>query len=71
MFRARKRLVFSRCPKVGPVAFSDNPFRALRTHKAPDLRDICDARFIIELPRLDESLRVYDAPITVLLVRTE
>ena len=70
LFGARKVLVFSRCPRVGPVAFSDNPFRALGM-EAPDLRDICDARFIIRLPRLDESLRVYDAPTTVLLVRTE
>jgi hypothetical protein len=67
LFEEREALVFSRCPRIGWVAFSDDPFRAYREYDVPSMGDYCDAEFVIKLPRLDESFRVYDAPTTVIL----
>jgi hypothetical protein len=68
LFEEREALVFSRCPRIGWVAFSDDPFRGFRKHDVPSMGDYCDAEFVIRLPRLDESFRVYDAPTTVILL---
>ncbi len=68
LFEEREALVFSRCPMIGPIALSDYPFQGFFAGQSPTVREICDADYVIRLPRLDESFRVYDAPVTVVLV---
>ncbi len=71
LFRERRVLVFSRCPRIGGLALSDDPFQGLGGRGIPNVREYCDANRVFRLPRLDESFRVYDAPITILLVRDD
>ena len=58
--------VFTRCPVVGPFALTDDPLSDAALPSPGDmLAERCGVRWAIRLPRLDESFRVYDAPLTV------
>ncbi|MGC9346652.1 MAG: ArnT family glycosyltransferase [Anaerolineae bacterium] len=72
LLSTRNVQLFTRCPRVGPLAITDDPLRAagLVTSpvRIPPLTERCGARWALRLPRLDESYRVYDAPLTLLLL---
>ncbi len=59
--------VYTRCPRIGPVAFSDDPLRDAGLDVGLTVAQICGTRWAVRLPHLDESFRVYDAPLTLLL----
>jgi hypothetical protein len=63
----RRVEVFTRCPRLGPVAISDDPLSDAHLGMGATLAEICGTRWAVRLPRLDESFRVYDAPLTLLL----
>ncbi len=62
LFKEREAIVFSRCPRIGPVAFSDDPVLDAGLPVPVSLRARCGTPYVIRLPHLDESFRVYDAP---------
>ncbi|MGC9399734.1 MAG: hypothetical protein ACP5HM_11425 [Anaerolineae bacterium] len=62
-------VAFARCPRLGPLALSDDPLADVGLPVSRSLAARCGARWALRLPRLDESFRVYDAPLTLLLVR--
>lgn len=69
VFQERQVLAFGRCPRVGPVALSDDPLAAAGLPLPLSLAERCGAPFVLRLPRLDESFRVYDAPTVLLALR--
>jgi hypothetical protein len=71
LFRNRIVHVFTRCPKIGKLALSDDPLQGLGSRRSPSVGTYCDAKWVLRLPRIDESFRVYEAPVTVILVRTD
>ncbi|MBN1873446.1 MAG: glycosyltransferase family 39 protein [Anaerolineae bacterium] len=73
-FAQRERIIFTRCPRLGPIAFVDDPLWDITKNQVlPDtavsLANRCDIPFVLRLPRLDESFRVYDAPLVIILVK--
>ncbi len=67
--RERNSEVFTRCPRIGPVAFGDHPLQDAGLSTDLTVAQMCGTRWAVRLPRLDESYRVYDAPLTLLLWR--
>ena len=65
--RTRRVEAFARCPRLGPVAITDDPLSDAHLDVGLTLAEICGTRWALRLPRLDESYRVYDAPLTLLL----
>ncbi len=60
---------FARCPRLGPVALADDPLAEAGLPVALSLAERCGMPYALRLPRLDESFRVYDAPVVLLLLR--
>lgn len=64
--------LFTRCPRIGPLAITDDPLHATglvaTLQSETSLAERCGTRWVLQLPRLDESYRVYDAPLTLLLL---
>jgi hypothetical protein len=69
MLEEREVVAFARCPHLGPLALTDDPLADAGLPVPLSLAARCDTRWALRLPRLDESFRVYDAPLTLLLVR--
>ncbi len=65
----REVRAFGRCPRLGPVALSDDPLRDAGLPASLSLAERCGTPYALRLPRLDESFRVYDAPAVVLLLK--
>ncbi len=65
----RKVRVFARCARLGPLALSDDPFSDAGLPAPVNLAERCGTRWALRLPRLDESFRVYDAPLTIVFYR--
>lgn len=65
----RRMEAFTRCPHIGPLAFSDNPLSDARLSASLTLAELCGTRWVVRLPRLDESYRVYDSPLALVLWR--
>ena len=63
----REAYVFTRCPVLGPVALTDDPLADAGFPARFSLAERCGTRYALRLPRLDESFRVYDAPLTLIL----
>ncbi|MBN1262255.1 MAG: glycosyltransferase family 39 protein [Anaerolineae bacterium] len=66
LFASRHPVMFQRCPRVGPVAITDDPLADAGLDSGTSLAVRCGARYAVRFPRLDESFRVYDAPLVVL-----
>ncbi len=67
MLNERETVAFGRCPRLGPLALTDDPLADAGLTPPLSLADRCGTRYALRLPHLDESFRVYDAP-PVLLV---
>ncbi len=67
----REALVFTQCPQFGPISFSDDVLFNNNFPEIDTLIERCHTRFVLRLPQLDESFRVYDAPIVILLFQTQ
>jgi len=63
----REVYVFTRCPVIGPVAMTDDPLADAGFPVPSSLAERCGTKYALRLPRLDESFRVYDAPLTLIL----
>ncbi len=59
---------FARCPHIGPLALTDDPLRDAGLPQPASLASRCGTPFALRLPHLDESFRVYDAPMTFVLL---
>jgi hypothetical protein len=66
--RAREVIAFGRCPRLGPLALSDDPLADSGLPTPISLAERCGTPYALRLPALDESFRVYDAPTTLLLL---
>ena len=66
--RAREVIAFGRCPRLGPLALSDDPLADSGLPVTISLAERCGTPYALRLPALDESFRVYDAPTTLLLM---
>ena len=62
-------VAFGRCPRIGPLALSDDPLADAGLPSPLTLEERCGTRYALRLPRLDESFRVYDAPVVLLIRR--
>ena len=69
LLEEREIVAFARCPRLGPLALTDDPLADAGLPTSQTLAARCGTRWALRLPRLDESFRVYDAPLTLLLVR--
>lgn len=69
LFAEREVLVFSRCPGWGPLAVSDDVLADAGIVAELPLSARCAVPFVLRLPRLDESFRVYDSPVVILLLK--
>ncbi len=69
LLEEREVVAFVRCPRLGPLALTDDPPADADLPPPDSLAARCGARWALRLPGLDESFRVYDAPLTLLLVR--
>ena len=67
----RDTLVFTRCPRLGPLALSDDPLADAGLPVPMTLAERCGTPYALRLPRLDESFRVYDAPLVLLSLKRE
>jgi len=67
----RDTLAFTRCPRLGPLAFSDDPLADAGLPVPVTLAERCGTPYVLRLPRLDESFRVYDAPLVLLSLKRE
>jgi hypothetical protein len=65
----REALVFARCPRLGPIALTDDPLADAGLPVPISLPACCGTPYTLRLPRLDESFRVYDAPTVWVFVR--
>ncbi|MFP4395435.1 MAG: hypothetical protein ACLFTI_09245 [Anaerolineales bacterium] len=66
--RAREVIAFGRCPRLGPLALSDDPLADSGLPVTISLAERCGTPYALRFPALDESFRVYDAPTTLLLL---
>ncbi|MGC9396949.1 MAG: hypothetical protein ACP5J4_19055, partial [Anaerolineae bacterium] len=64
----REVIAFGRCPRVGPLALTDDPLADAGLTSPLSLAERCGTPYALRLPHLDESFRVYDAPPVLLLV---
>lgn len=69
LLRAQQIHVFARCPTLGPLAITDDPFADAGLPVGVTLAKRCGTRYVLRLPALDESFRVYDAPMTLVMDR--
>ncbi len=69
VLQEREVIAFGRCPRLGPVALADDPLADAGLPVPLPLATRCGAPLALRLPRLDESFRVYDAPLVLLLVK--
>jgi hypothetical protein len=69
LLREREVIAFGRCPRVGPVALTDDPLADAGLASSLSLAERCGTPYALRLPHLDESFRVYDAPPVLLLLR--
>ncbi|MBN1250360.1 MAG: glycosyltransferase family 39 protein [Anaerolineae bacterium] len=69
LFARRSLTLFARCPHVGPLSITDDPLADAGLPVAVSLAARCGTPLALRLPHLDESYRVYDAPLTLLLIR--
>lgn len=69
LLRERTVVAFGRCPHLGPLALSDDPLLDAGLPAPLSLAERCGTPWALRLPRLDESFRVYDAPVVLLLLR--
>lgn len=60
---------FGRCPRLGPLALTDDPLSDAGLPVPMSLAKRCGTRFALRLPRLDESFCVYDAPMVLLVLK--
>ncbi|HOT91820.1 MAG TPA: hypothetical protein PLJ78_10030 [Anaerolineae bacterium] len=67
LLREREVIAFGRCPRLGPLALSDDPLADAGLAPPLSLAERCGTRYALRLPHLDESFRVYDAPMVLLL----
>jgi hypothetical protein len=65
----REVVAFGRCPRLGPLALTDDPLADADLTSPLSLAERCGTPYALRLPRLDESFRVYDAPTVLLLLR--
>jgi hypothetical protein len=65
LFAAGSPVVFTRCPHIGPLSITDDPLADADLPMAQSLAERCGTPFALRLPRLDESFRVYDAPLVI------
>ncbi len=65
----REVVAFGRCPRLGPVALADDPLADAGLPGVLPLTARCEAPYVLRLPHLDESFRVYDAPTVLLLLK--
>ncbi len=68
LLSVREVRTFARCPHIGPLALTDDPLRDAGLPQPASLAARCGTRFALRLPHLDESFRVYDAPMTFILL---
>jgi len=66
----RDIVAFGRCPRIGPLALTDDPLADAGLTSPLSLAERCGTPYALRLPHLDESFRVYDAP-PVLLLRSK
>ncbi len=69
LLREREIIPFGRCPRLGPLALTDDPLADAGLPSPLSLAERCGTPYALRLPHLDESFRVYDAP-PVLLLRS-
>ncbi|MGC9468052.1 MAG: hypothetical protein ACP5HS_05645 [Anaerolineae bacterium] len=69
LFDSREEYVFARCPRLGPLAVTDDPLRDAGLSPTLSLAERCGTAQALRLPRLDENFRVYDAPMTIVLIK--
>jgi 4-amino-4-deoxy-L-arabinose transferase-like glycosyltransferase len=60
---------FTKCPKFGQASISDDPLQDAGLPVLTPLTERCQTPYVLHLPRIDESFRVYDAPMVVVLQR--
>lgn len=65
----REVIAFGRCPRLGPVALADDSLADAGLPGVLPLTARCEAPYVLRLPHLDESFRVYDAPTVLLLLK--
>jgi hypothetical protein len=68
---ARKAHSFARCPRIGPLAITDDPLADAGLPVPSSLAARCGTPYALRLPRLDESFRVYDAPMVWVLGKVD
>jgi len=68
IFDERHVIAFGRCPRVGPLALTDDPLADAGLPSPLSLAERCGTPYALRLPHLDESFRVYDAPPALLLL---
>ncbi len=68
LLRKREIIAFGRCPRVGPLALTDDPLADAGLTVPLSLAERCGTPYALRLPHLDESFRVYDAPPVLLLM---
>jgi hypothetical protein len=69
VFAEREIIAFGRCPRLGLLALSDNPLADAGLPVVVPLEQRCGTSQVLRLPRLDESYRVYDAPVVLLALK--
>jgi 4-amino-4-deoxy-L-arabinose transferase-like glycosyltransferase len=69
LLEEREVVPFGRCPRLGPLALTDDPLADAGLPSPVSLAERCGTLYALRLPHLDESFRVYDAPLTLLLER--
>ncbi|OQA94159.1 MAG: hypothetical protein BWY25_02916 [Chloroflexi bacterium ADurb.Bin222] len=69
LLQERTLLAFGRCPRLGPLALSDDPLLDAGLPAPLSLAERCGTPWALRLPHLDESFRVYDAPVALLALR--
>jgi hypothetical protein len=62
LISSREAMAFARCPRIGPIALTDDPLADAGLPTPISLAARCGTPYALRLPRLDESFRVYDAP---------
>ncbi len=67
LLRAHDGHSFARCPTIGPLAITDDPLADAGLQVGSTLAERCGTPYVMRLPALDESFRVYDAPLTLVM----
>lgn len=69
LLQERTLVAFGRCPRLGPLALTDDPLLDAGLLAPLSLAERCGTPWALRLPHLDESFRVYDAPVVLLALR--